>query len=272
MANTITQIPLKAGALGKIITLTEDVKVRVQGMQNEVIKYAATSEAISELEIFVQNPKKGKHSEAMQELEVGDLKVMPMLPQQRGGFQQNSISFVKLVLLADKVDVKGAADINNFNVQENSITDIKTNAGSKLEFISKHVDYEKMLGDIRFVNAVAKEEYFDGQKTGEYEGYEVTVSSDKLNATFTFLVSDLETDYKQFRPLVDLVEFVDPQISSLFEDVSSVERGGINISLKADTVRKKINAAAKPEHAQPEKQADSPHDKGNQKPEKKPNN
>ncbi|MDZ5760558.1 hypothetical protein RAK27_18110, partial [Carnobacterium maltaromaticum] len=69
---------------------------------------------------------------------------------------------------------------------------------------------------------------------------------------FTFLVSDLETDYSQFRPLVDLVEFVDPQISSLFEDVSSVERGGINISLKADTVRKKVNAA-KPEHAQPQK-------------------
>lgn len=253
MANTITQIPLKAGALGKIITLTEDTKVRVQGMQNEVVKYAATSEAISDLEIFVQNPKKGKHSEAMQELDVSNLKIMPLLPQQRGGFQQNSISFVKLVLLADKVDVKGAASLNDFKVQENSITDIKTNAGSKLEFVSKHVDYEKMLGDIRFVNAVAKEEYFDGQKTGEYEGYEVTVSSDKLNATFTFLVSDLETDYTQFRPLADLVEFVDPQISSLFEDVSSVERGGINISLKAETVLKKLSTAAKPEHAQSQK-------------------
>ena len=29
--------------------------------KNEVIKYAATSEAISELEIFVQNPKKGNN-------------------------------------------------------------------------------------------------------------------------------------------------------------------------------------------------------------------
>ncbi|MDR2833368.1 MAG: hypothetical protein LBV67_06615 [Streptococcaceae bacterium] len=246
MANTIQSIPLKQNAFGKTVSLAENKLARLQGNAGkEIPKYVATSENVSDLEIYVQNPRKAQPSTLNDLLQLSNAKLV--LTNVRGNGRE-AISFVRTTLLADKVDVVGTWNLADYKPNENTILDIKSNAREKLEWISKNADIEKLFGDLRFVSAVAKEEFFDGQRTGELEGYEVTVVSEAQSDSFTFLIEDLNTDFKQFRPLVDVVEFDDLVITSLFADVSTVESGGVNIGLKARTLHKK-NAQVAPKSA-----------------------
>ncbi|HFE9852951.1 TPA: hypothetical protein ACGBG5_003487 [Enterococcus faecalis] len=281
MANLANNLPIKNEAFKRIITMEESTSTRIQGVRMAVRKYSVTTDSVSSLNLYVRNPKKGEVAEPLQELTVENVKLEFLRPNtsgQRGN--QNQVDYLRVVAFADRVSVNGPANFETFETDPEQVLDIKTNGREKREWISKHTDYEKLFGTLRFKSANAHREFFDGVETGELEGYDVTVICAETNKQFVILVDDLNFPYGTLRPFIDFIEIVNPSISNIFVDSSDVEAGTIAMSLKADTIRKtssskelkasseKLEGSSIPESTPNEKQ--SGHEKEN-RPEGKQN-
>lgn len=258
MSNAINTFVAKSDLFKNAVLVQEMArKVRLRGL-GEATKYPVTTEKVAEASLYVQLQRKAEEAKVYDGLIVGEVTCAPSFRAVEQNGRQTG-SFLQMTFFAESVKSKGRIDISKLETSEDTIDQLNTGNGEVTDIL----DFEKTFGDFTVINTAVR--YFrdpvTNQKTDEIELYVVSLSSEKMNETYTVKVLDVNSDVRNL-PRFSKVRLSDPT-GRIYQDNSQAENVRASISITAQDIvlvsgkdksvenpktQPSLNEANKPQH------------------------
>ncbi|SJZ77594.1 hypothetical protein SAMN02745116_01402 [Pilibacter termitis] len=233
MANTFVKLDLVETnkTLGKVMVIECHGRTRLKGFgDQEFTHYECVSEKTAIVDLYVPNAKKAVPTEFMDIIIAKGLRVVPFT------YRIGQNGQVGTVLLADSVEIDKNAP-KEFLESTPEVQKVVGATQETLSYLGKVADYEKTYGELLFMSAIPEYLVVNNQRTNDISHYRVTVISSEQKTKLTVNCLDTELDYTQFSRLKSKVTFENMRPTAIYDDNSSVERGGVEIAYTSDSVK-----------------------------------